>query len=435
MAPPALPPRAGAGAGKPEPRPSVAGSVASSGSGGSELEAELKEDLERFYRVVDPQKLTDEVKVNELVLWARRHGAQNLTQMMERKYGVRVEDVDDSEQGWRGIRVTLARFYAKHDKSKSEAEVGKVYEWTREHGLAALNERLVSKYGLPLQSASGGVLLSGSGLGASSPSSPSPLASLSSVASPALRRQGSTPELATSPEGVSTWRNKYRHLAVAQTMGNLADELRAFYAKHDPTRSQADIDKVLAFGMQSGRAELNAILMEKYHQCLDHVKMIEGSTAEERAFNLNQRLRDFYKQHEKQPVSQDKLGALIEWGTRSYEGLNAHLTRIYGFDLESRKIDPAELKEKLFTYFSIVQTRNKGAKVGSAQELVHLAESRGMGALEHELLLTYGVPFSEIQDRGDARLLAEQSPKLTRLSAARRSLTRAVAKTLGAPQS
>jgi hypothetical protein len=437
MAPPALPPRAGAGAGKPETRPSVAGSVASSGSGGSELEAELREDLKRFYRVVDPQKLTDEVKVNELVLWARRHGAHNLTRMMERKYGLRVEDVDDSEQGWRGIRATMARFYAKHDKSKSEAEVGKVYEWTREHGLAALNERLVSKYGLPLQSATGGVLLSGSGsgLGASSLSSPSSLASLSSVASPTLGRKGSTPELATSPEGVSTWRNKYRHLAVAQTMGNMADELRAFYAKHDPNRSQGDIDKVLAFGMQSGRAELNAILMEKYHQCLDHVKMIEGSTAEERAFNLHQRLRDFYKQHEKQPVSQDKLGALIEWGTRSYEELNAHLTRTYGFDLESRKIDPAELKAKLFTYFSIVQTRNKGAKVGSAQELVHLAESRGMGALEQELLLSYGVPFSEIQDSEDARLLAEQAPKLTRLSAARKSLTRAVAKTLGAPQS
>jgi hypothetical protein len=423
MAPPALPPRGGVG--KPDGRPSVAGSVASSGSGGSELEAELKEDLKRFYRVVDPLKLTDEVKVNELVLWARRHGAHNLTRMMERKYGVRVEDVDDSEQGWRGIRATMVRFYSKHDKSKSESEVGKVFEWTREHGVAALNERLVTKYGVPLQSVTGGVLFSG--LGESG-------ASFSSLSSLPLARKGSTPELAASPEGVSTWRSKYRHLAVAQTMGNLTDELRAFYAKHDPKRSQADIDKVLAFGMQNGRAELNAILMDKYHQCLDHVKMIEGKTAEERSFNLHQRLRDFYKQHEKQPLSQDKESAMVEWGTRNYEELNAHLSRTYGFDLESRKIDAGELKEKLFTYFSIVQTRNKGAKVGNAQELVRLAESRGMGALEHDLLLTYGVPFSEIETSEDARLLAEQAPKLNRLSAARKSITHAFAKTLGSGQ-
>lgn len=108
--------------------------------------SDLQSGLENFYSVVDPQKLEDETKINEYVLWARENGEATLLERLFEKYGLHLDEVDSSEKGWSDVRARLDNFYAKYDPFKSQEAIDRVFRFTKRSGLYALNERLVQKY-------------------------------------------------------------------------------------------------------------------------------------------------------------------------------------------------------------------------------------------------------------------------------------------------
>lgn len=346
----------------------------------------LKERLVNFYKVYDPSKLEDETKVNELVLWARRHSERALVQLIRRKYGVDLGAVDASEDGWMQLRRDITKYYSKHDKSKTDLDVEKIFNWTRQKGLAMLNDRLVGKYGVPL----GSVKAAG--------------------------------------KGGSKWKNRWKHVIANEELGNLSDELRAFYAQFDESQSQADIERFVLWGLQNGRDEVNQKLHDRYGKTLDDVKLAEGATADERIFNLRTRLQKFYETHDAAKANDKVIQAMAEWGVVAYDALQQQLMLTYGYDLDTKRVVPEQLKVQLFEFFSQHDPTNKTR--GELEELVRFAEDRGMEALNQKLLYKYGeaLPLDEeaAQEEANMKLLAEQTPKMSRTKSIRVSLTNAL---------
>mmetsp|Transcript_2436 Transcript_2436/g.7512 ORF Transcript_2436/g.7512 Transcript_2436/m.7512 type:complete len:379 (-) Transcript_2436:45-1181(-) len=355
------------------------GSFFSQGSGhSSESDADAVENLRQrlinFYRVVDPAKLQDETKVNELVRWARVYTEKALSGLIQRKYGLNIDDVDASESGWHQLRLDLQRFYLKHDRTKPAEHIDKIFKWTRQEGLARLNERLVDKYGVPLHS---------------------------------VKQVGGG--------GLSKFKQRYKHILIHQNLGNLSDEVRAFFSKFDENRPIADIDQIVQRGMESGRDAVNRILFDMYGHTLADVKLAEGATSEERAFNLRQRLRDFYKVHGDGTITEEKIQAMCEWGAVHYEDLNDRLRMKYGSDLDSSRVNPNELRIQLFAFFSNANLKKKGGK-GELDMLVNFAQENGIEALNERLVRDYGKPLPEVDANTDKELLADQAPRMARSS-------------------
>ena len=50
------------------------------------------------------------------------------------------------------LKTALEQFYAAHDKRKLKQGLDNIVDWTRRHGVDALNERLTQKYGKDLRS-------------------------------------------------------------------------------------------------------------------------------------------------------------------------------------------------------------------------------------------------------------------------------------------
>jgi len=357
-------------------------SVSSDGS--LESLAVLKDRLINFYKVYDPRKLEDETKVNEFLIWARKHSEAALILLIKRKYGVDIDNVDSSEEGWGQLHKDLIAYYRKHDRSKPRAEIDKIYRWTRQEGLAKLNERLVQKYGVPLAS---------------------------------IQRR-------------KDWKNRWKHLVANQELGNLADSLRAFYSKHDSSKTEADIEALAKWGVEHGRDKVNEILLRKYGETLDSVRLIEGSTSDERAYNLRKKLYEFYKVHDPEKATDEVLDAVCEWGMKSYEELNEQLLMHYGFNLDTKTVDPEELKLELFDFFSSIDPTNRHQRPrGYLEKLVDFAVENGREALNQKLLYEYGAMLSS--DREHAAVLAQQTPKMgTSRKSLRNSLKNALRKSL-----
>jgi len=356
----------------------------------------LQKKLVNFYKVVDPSKLEEETKVNELVLWARRYSEAALVSLMQRKYGLQITEVDSSEQGWQEIRDRLTAFYQRHDKLKNDTDVEKIFLFTRKAGLAKLNERLVEKYGVPLHSVA--------------------------------------PKSAKT-SGFGKFKEKYKHVLQAESQANIKDEVIAFYNKHDPNKHAEDMQRVVTYAAQNGRKAVNKILMEKYGSCLDDVTMVEGNSAKERKHNLRKQLEEFYAKYDTEnQMTPEKLERMCEWGVTHYEELNQQLRLKYGYDLDSKVVDPVQLREKLFLYFSDkVQAKTQK---GEMEALIQFAEDKGLEALNQKLLLSYGAALEDDDDelRAQKHILTQQTPKMSRLSvkSIRRSLSKALS--LGAAE-
>ncbi len=365
-------------------------SFTSSGSASSaEQIRELKDQLESFYRLYDPRKLEDETKVNELIIWARKYSLQALQVLMRKKYGVEFAEVACGEEAWSQVKTDLTSYYRKYDNSKTNGDIEKIYLWSKQNGLAKLNERLVSKYGVPLH--------------------------------------------AVKTHGASGWASRWGHVIANQNLGNISDQLHAFYAKFDPSKTEEEIEKLVSHAHNIGIDAVNELLEEKYGATLDDVELIGGSSHDEREYNLRSEMETFQNNFLEEKMTTAQFDALVKWGLVSFKEMNAHLLRTHGYNLDSKKVDPEALRHELFDFFSKHDPTNRqGRARGELESLVKFAVAEGREALIQKLLHTYGqtLPSEEI-DRSDAEHFAQQTPKMSRFSVARKSLTNAVRKSLG----
>ncbi|GBG33436.1 Hypothetical Protein FCC1311_096592 [Hondaea fermentalgiana] len=332
----------------------------------------LRDKLVDFYSVYAPHKLEDETKVNELLRWTRKYGEEALNRFIREKYGVELDSVDATDAGWAQIFADIREFYAIHDKGKTPEEIAKIFRWTRKEGVFALNAKLVDKYGVPLSS---------------------------------IKKAGG-------------WKARWKHILTNNITNNLSDEIRSFFGKFDPETPHAEIQRYVLMGVQQGREAIDAVLQRKFGHGLADVRMVEGATSEERAFNLRTRLVRFFEKHDPSRLIDEKISSMVEWGMHNYEALNEQLRLDFGYDLDSQEIDPARLRVELFRFFGIHDpTNKKQRRKGIMDELIEYAAEHGRAALNKRLLADYGAslsaqadPYTEADEEEQAALLRAELP-------------------------
>mmetsp|Transcript_6133 Transcript_6133/g.10895 ORF Transcript_6133/g.10895 Transcript_6133/m.10895 type:complete len:382 (+) Transcript_6133:227-1372(+) len=366
---------------------STSSSVASSASEATALELEqLRGRLENFYRVVDPIKLQDETKVNELLRWARKYSIPALLSLIKRKYGLEIEQVDSSEKGWLELKDALFSFYKKHDRFKPSSEIEKIYVWTKQNGVARLNIRLVAKYGVPIQSIQ-------------------------------LKRS----------DGLSAFKARYKHAILAQKLSEMNSEVTKFFNEFHKQGTQAEIERLVQYGISEGRDALNQRLDKEFGNTLDNLTKLKGNTEGEKAAYLEERIRNFYATYATDEVAlnEEKVNALTEWGLGDFDGLNEHLLRTFGFDLDSKPLSGEEIRQILFHYFTSLREVNpnapkKAASKHELEELINLARRSGLKSLSQHLLHEYGVELPQTNGIDKPR----RSSSIGSLTRMRRSLSK-----------
>jgi len=184
--------------------------------------------LAKFYAVYQPGK----VGLNELVVYAEKHGVEKLNSKLKGKYGADLGDfmrqrssVSKRKSKGKSIRKLmtpppmptrknstikmeklghlLRLFYVKYDSTKERNEIEVICNWAKSHGIQKLNKKLLERY----------------------------------------------------PEDLDSF---------ARFVSQLTDDLAQFYLIHDPHSKPGDIDTVFTWAIIHGVDALNLYLAQKY---------------------------------------------------------------------------------------------------------------------------------------------------------------------------
>lgn len=163
--------------------------------------------IELYYVIHDPSKLTKPEDIEAILEWAIFHGVEKLNAKMVEKYKADLFDATLEE-----AQKVVARYYKSRGEFKSEEQVAAIVNWAAENSFVELNNKLVEKYGVAL---------------------------------------GETQEL--TPEE------------------KLREKLGTFYATYDPTKlDDADnMAFIVAWGLKYGEKKLNAKLQKRYNANLN----------------------------------------------------------------------------------------------------------------------------------------------------------------------
>lgn len=111
-----------------------------------ELPKYVEPALKSFYARYEPERLRDG-SVNRVFLWARRNGLMKLNLELKRRYKQSLDEfIEESDK----LRDDLLRFYRKVDQEKIKLGLDKILNWGVKNGRIALNMKLSQKYGFDL---------------------------------------------------------------------------------------------------------------------------------------------------------------------------------------------------------------------------------------------------------------------------------------------
>ena len=158
--------------------------------------------IELYYVIHDPSKLTKPDDIDAILEWAIFHGVEKLNAKMMQKYKADLFDATLEE-----AQKVVARYYKSRGEFKSEDQVAAIVNWAAENSFVELNSKLVEKYGVAL---------------------------------------GETREL--TPEE------------------KLREKLGAFYATYDPSKLDDidNMNYTVNWGLKYGEKKLNAKLQKRY---------------------------------------------------------------------------------------------------------------------------------------------------------------------------
>lgn len=276
----------------------------------------------RFYEKHDPGKLGDVNHVTGIVSWTRNNGLDALDGKLKGKYGKVLKDYarpDDPpvDSDWRTVLKALEKFYAKHEPTKPDNQIEDIWRWTILKGVFALNEKLSSKYGESLpkkaleswksrwapvveetKSANYGELLQAF-FSIHDPAKPrgdidflvayatrhglDPVndqlrmnfgVGLEDVQTRVISGAGVPPALKAALTSVG--KLDPPPASSVNRRDDLVNQLRAFYAKYEPSRNTpaeaAQFNKVVEYGLSRGLRKLNQALRDKYKDDLDTMR-------------------------------------------------------------------------------------------------------------------------------------------------------------------
>lgn len=321
--------------------------------------AELKKQIVEFFKFYKPKNNVDE-KIDQLLDLARDKGVLALKRNIKRRYKVSLDEADSSEVAWSRVYRKLAEFYAFYGQTK---DINKIYGFARANGVFALDAKLKKLYGESL--------------------------------SEFMRR------------GLAKWKQNWRSFLHRHHSDYVSYELTRFY-KFIDTRPKKfkeanPMDQLVQWACQHSRLEVNEKLLEKYNFCLDDVKMVKGTTNQERKTNLRFQLVEFYQKHDPAKLgmishqsSEDKmtpemkaLDEEVEWGYIHYELLNQRLKNKYGEGL----LDDfsSELRNRLLVFYEKMGVKKT---TESIKKIIDFAKKKGLQAMNENLTLRYGEGIS-----------------------------------------
>lgn len=364
---------------------------------------ELKQKLTDFYTLYKPENTRGEQMENYLK-YARSKGVLALKTVLKQKYKCSLDEADCSEIGWNRLFRKLEEFYKKHAGDR-EVQIYRIFMFAREKGLLALDTELRGKYGESLS------------------------------------------EFMAS--GLTLWKRNWREVLQKHHADAVTYELNRFYTFVGTLPQQfqmgQDMHTLVNWATQHTRTEVNEKLLKKYRFCLDDVKMVKGTTNEERKINLKAQLIEFYQRNDPERLGSDVYGSLggfsnaqhissasldtlessvsgrvsramaaakisanssirssveskdkispemleierrVEWGIIHLDELEKELTEKYGKGLEDSSTK--ELRRRLTVFYRQV---NSSKNPDSIEKIIEYAKKKGLQAMNEKLVLTYG---------------------------------------------
>jgi len=174
----------------------------------------------------------------------------------------------------------------------------------------------------------------------------------------------------------------------------LYKKLKNFYRKHDPNKSERDIQSAVNYGLTEGLSALNAGLLKKYGDYLD--SQTDANVVEHGAHDKNflrGRLELFYFKYD--PSKLDKpedIESVLDWVLLySVEKLNEKLLSKYGEDLYAPTAEDAQAQLK--KYYSKVQVHKSDKDIA---ELVQWGMEYSFCLLNQSMIKKYNVGFGEL---------------------------------------
>mmetsp|Transcript_9747 Transcript_9747/g.11106 ORF Transcript_9747/g.11106 Transcript_9747/m.11106 type:complete len:377 (-) Transcript_9747:103-1233(-) len=340
---------------------------------------ELQEKLVEFYMVMKP-KAIENGQLEVYLKFARQKGVLTLQRKIKSAYGCSLDEADASEAGRHEYKIGLTEFYKEYAPNKPKSEIDKVFKYGLKKGYSAVDEQLQKNYGTTLV------------------------------------------EFKARP--LQQWKKNWKNVLSEHHCMNLKYELRRFYAVQnlvdpDNTKSEADIQRLVEWGMGTSRDAVNEQLLKNYQFCLDDVRKVKGNTDAEREVNLRKQLFQFYQRYDPERLAaigsrtpdnksvasektgsdklgNERIGATLEKiyeqvanGIVYLESLNSDLKQQYGYDLVDLKKE--KLRMALQEFYESVGKKDMAKNVEKVEKAVKFAFERGLEALNDELFLRYGI--------------------------------------------
>mmetsp|Transcript_11609 Transcript_11609/g.20630 ORF Transcript_11609/g.20630 Transcript_11609/m.20630 type:complete len:599 (+) Transcript_11609:313-2109(+) len=229
----------------------------------------------------------------------------------------------------------LYRFYETHDPSRLNHGIDAVVDYGLAEGLQLLNQGLIDRYGVGLE----------------------------------------------SPGGEQAFTQGERQI--------IRSRIEMFYLKHDPTKldSQSDIDAVIEWAMFHGVDALSEKLGRKYQEGIEEVQESDVLV----------QLESFYNKHDKDK-SQEDIRTVLTWGiVNGFTTLSQKMIEKYGEGLGStdRTKLKKEIEMKLVKFYQ-QHDQSKLEDKENIEFIVNLALKYGFHNLNTRLQAKYGSNLNTI---------------------------------------
>eukprot|EP00516_Mucochytrium_quahogii_P000265 CAMPEP_0203761478 /NCGR_PEP_ID=MMETSP0098-20131031/14562_1 /ASSEMBLY_ACC=CAM_ASM_000208 /TAXON_ID=96639 /ORGANISM=" , Strain NY0313808BC1" /LENGTH=579 /DNA_ID=CAMNT_0050655495 /DNA_START=94 /DNA_END=1830 /DNA_ORIENTATION=+ len=238
------------------------------------------------------------------------------------------------ESGRNALKAKVEAFYKKHDASRLGEGIDAIVDYGLAEGVDVLNAVLLEKYG---------ACLDGGGANAFDDK----LYIRSRIEMFYLKNEPSKLDNKDDMNGIVEWVMyngidslndklflKYGEVVEEVQESDVYIHLEAFYAKHNPKKSPAEIRAVLDWGVVNGFTDLNLKMIERYGEGLgmtDRKKLRKDTTA---------KLTSFYTQHNPEKLDPDNLEFIVEYALKhGMNNLNTRLQAKYSSNLTTIQRD------------------------------------------------------------------------------------------------
>lgn len=377
----------------------------------------IKRKVELFYLKHDPSKLEKGTDIESIVEWTILYGIHRLNSKLEEKYGARLGDVKEQAG-----REKIKEFYRRQGVTKSEEDCDKLLQWGMKNSFSKLNGRLIEKYGrgfgdletekvvtelrdklnrfyivfdarqlednlkidqLIQWTIQHGVDMLNQRLKQEYE------ADLSSVPEDlpkqlipsARRRKLTVGENLEQEIGVAGGRTSSVQTGAQDRVTELKTFISFFYAKNDQEKLyDGGVSRLLGTLMKRGENYVNVGLRKTYKEDLKDIEVAYK--------NLHERLEYFYKIYDGEKL-EGTIETIVGWGiVHGEQNLNDKLMKRYDDDLEGRG-----LKKRLRVFYEQVNETRTEVEL---TEIVSWTFRKGVAKLNKKMKKKYGKSLEDL---------------------------------------